>query len=99
MHLCGRGKHQAAKLFNMFPKKGTIAAGSDADIVIYDPNYRGTISAATHLMATDYSAFEGWAIEGRPSEVFVRGKLQVQDGAFVGELGHGKFIKRPLGRS
>lgn len=85
---------QAAKLFGLFPRKGTIAVGSDADIVIYDPDYRGTISAKTHLMATDYSAFEGWELEGRPSHVFVRGKLQAQDGKFVGNLGHGQFLAR-----
>lgn len=90
---------QAAKMFNLFPRKGTIAVGSDADIVIYDPEYRGTISASTHAMATDYSAFEGWPLLGRPSTVFVRGKLQVQDGHFVGTMGHGQLLKRPLGRS
>jgi len=85
---------QAAKLFGLFPRKGTVAVGSDADIVIYDPDYRGTISAKTHLMATDYSAFEGWELEGRPSHVFVRGKLQAHLGKFVGNLGHGQFLAR-----
>ncbi len=85
---------QAAKIFGLFPRKGTVAVGSDADIVIYDPEYRGTISAKTHLMATDYSAFEGWSLEGRPSYVFVRGKLQARDGKFVGELGYGQFLAR-----
>jgi dihydropyrimidinase len=85
---------QAAKIFGLFPKKGTIAVGSDADIVIYDPDYRGSISAKTHSMATDYSAFEGWPIEGRPEYVFVRGKLQSQDGKFIGEMGYGKFLAR-----
>ena len=81
---------QAAKLFGLFPRKGTIAVGSDADLVIYDPHYRGTISAATHLMDTDYSAFEGWELKGRPSVVTVRGKVMARDGEFVGELGHGQ---------
>jgi dihydropyrimidinase len=85
---------QAAKIFGLFPRKGTIAVGADADVVIYDPEYRGTISANTHLMATDYSAFEGWALEGRPSYVFVRGKLQAHDGKFIGQLGHGQFLAR-----
>ncbi len=85
---------QAAKIFGLFPRKGTIAVGSDADVVIYDPEYRGTISAKTHLMATDYSAFEGWELEGRPSHVFVRGQLQACDGKFVGHLGHGQFLAR-----
>lgn len=89
---------QAAKRFGLFPKKGTIAVGADADLVVYDPDYRGTISAETHLMATDYSAFEGWKIEGRPSMVTVRGKVQARDGEFVGELGHGQFLKRKVAR-
>lgn len=90
---------QAAKLFGLFPRKGTIAVGSDADIVIYDPSYRGTISVKTHSMATDYSAFEGWPIEGKPMHVWVRGKRQVEDGKFVGELGHGQFLRRQIDTS
>jgi len=88
------GSTQAAKLFGLFPRKGTIAIGSDADIVIYDPNHPHHISASTHAMATDYSAFEGWPLEGRSDTVLVRGKIQVQDGRFVGTLGHGKFLHR-----
>lgn len=85
----------AAKLFGLFPRKGTIALGSDADLVVYDPTYRGKISAATHHMATDYNPYEGWDIEGRANLVTVRGKVQVRDGEFVGEVGHGEFLKRP----
>lgn len=85
---------QAAKIFGLFPTKGTIAVGSDADIVIYDPSYRGTISAKTHSMATDYNAFEGWPLEGRPDTVLVRGLLQAQGSRFVGKMGHGKFLAR-----
>jgi dihydropyrimidinase len=85
---------QAAKLFGMFPRKGTIAVGSDADLVVYDPAYRGTISARTHHLNLDYSAFEGWEIKGRPSTVTVRGEVAVQDGTFVGAVGRGKFVKR-----
>lgn len=85
---------RAAKLFGLFPRKGTIAIGSDADIVIYDPNHPSHISAATHAMATDYSAFEGWPLEGRSDTVLVRGKIQVKDGQFVGTLGHGQFLRR-----
>ena len=85
---------QAAKLFGLFPRKGTIALGSDADLVVYDPDYRGKISQNTQQMNVDYSAFEGWEVEGRPSVVTVRGSVMVQDGKFVGELGHGKFLKR-----
>jgi dihydropyrimidinase len=89
------GSTKAAKLFGLFPRKGTIAVGSDADIVIYDPNYRGKISSSTHQMATDYSAFEGWPVEGRADIVTVRGKVQVRDGNFAGALGHGQFLARP----
>jgi dihydropyrimidinase len=85
---------QAAKLFGLFPRKGTIALGSDADLVVYDPEYRGKISQKTQQMNVDYSAFEGWELEGRPSVVTVRGKVQVRDGKFVGQLGHGKFLQR-----
>ena len=85
---------QAAKLFGLFPRKGTIALGSDADLVVYDPNYRGKISQKTQQMNVDYSAFEGWSLDGRPSVVTVRGEVQVRDGKFVGQLGHGKFLGR-----
>jgi dihydropyrimidinase len=85
---------QAARLFGLFPRKGTIALGSDADLVVYDTEYRGVISQKTQQMNVDYSAFEGWPIEGRPSLVTVRGRVQVRDGKFVGPVGHGKFLKR-----
>lgn len=85
---------QAAKLFGLFPRKGTIALGSDADLVVYDPMYRGKISAAKQYMATDYNPYEGWPIEGRPSLVTVRGEVQVRDGQFVGKDGFGEFLKR-----
>jgi dihydropyrimidinase len=85
---------QAAKQFGLFPRKGTIAVGSDADLVVFDPDYRGTISAATQTMAVDYSAFEGWKIEGRPSVVTMRGEVAVRDGQFVGTLGRGQYLRR-----
>ena len=85
---------QAAKLFGLFPRKGTIAVGSDADLVIYDPSYRSVISAAKQHTNCDYSGFEGMEIEGRPAVVTVRGKVQVIDGVFVGERGRGKLLKR-----
>jgi dihydropyrimidinase len=83
-----------AKLFGLFPRKGSIAVGADADLVIYDTAYRGTISAATQHTNNDYNGFEGYAIEGRPSVVTVRGKVQVRDGQFVGDPGRGKMLKR-----
>lgn len=85
---------RAAKLFGLFPRKGTIAVGSDADLVIYDTNYRGAVSVKTQHTNNDYNAFEGMEIEGRPSVVTVRGKVQVRDGKFVGERGRGKMLKR-----
>jgi dihydropyrimidinase len=85
---------QAAKYFGLFPKKGTLQPGSDADIVVFDPSYRGIISAKTHHMAVDYSAFEGWPVEGRPSLVTVRGEVMAKDGVFVGKKGHGRFLQR-----
>ena len=85
---------QAAKLFGLFPRKGTIAVGSDADIVVYDTAYRGTISAKTQHTNNDYNGFEGFAIEGGPAVVTVRGKVQARDGAFVGEEGRGAMLRR-----
>lgn len=85
---------RAAKLFGLFPRKGTIAVGSDADLVIYDTSYRGVLSAATQHSNCNYNGFEGMTMEGRPSVVTVRGKVQVRDGAFVGERGIGRMLKR-----
>jgi dihydropyrimidinase len=85
---------QVAKTFDLFPRKGTIQPGADADLVVYDPDYRGSISAKTQNMNVDYSAFEGWKIEGRPSVVTVRGQVAVRDGKFTGTPGHGKFLQR-----
>jgi dihydropyrimidinase len=85
---------RAAKLFGLFPRKGTIAVGSDADLVIYDPAYRGILSAVTQYSNCDYNGFEGMEIEGRPSLVTVRGRVQVRDGKFVGERGRGRLLKR-----
>jgi dihydropyrimidinase len=85
---------QAAKLFGLFPRKGSIAVGSDADLVVYDTEYRGTISASTQHTNNDYNGFEGFAIEGQPSVVTVRGKVQVRDGVFVGEAGRGVMLRR-----
>ncbi len=83
-----------ARMFGMYPKKGTIAVGSDADIVIYDPNRRHVISAATHHMDVDYSCFEGREVRGGSDLVMSRGTILVKDGAWVGPKGHGQFIRR-----
>ena len=85
---------QAAKLFGLFPRKGTIQPGSDADLVVYDPNYRGTLSVKTQTMNVDYNPFEGLPIEGRPSVVTLRGQVAVRDGKFVGQTGRGQFLQR-----
>jgi dihydropyrimidinase len=84
----------AAKIFGLFPRKGSIQLGADADLVVYDPSYTGTISAKTQLMNVDYSAFEGWKIEGRPSAVTVRGEVAVRHGKFVGTIGRGQMLRR-----
>jgi dihydropyrimidinase len=83
-----------AKLFGLFPRKGNIAVGADADLVVYDPDYRGTVSARTQHTNNDYNGFEGFPIEGRPLHVTVRGKIQVRDGLFVGDPGYGRMIRR-----
>ena len=84
----------AAKIFGLFPRKGAIQPGADADLVVYDPAYRGTISARTQATNLDYSAFEDWPIEGRPSVVTVRGEIAARDGQFVGTPGRGQFLAR-----
>ena len=83
-----------AKLFGMYPQKGAIAVGSDADLVVYDPNRRRTISAASHHMDVDYSCYEGRAVQGASDVVLSRGSVIVRDGQFTGRKGHGRFIKR-----
>jgi len=85
---------RAARLFDLFPRKGTIAVGSDADIVVYDPSYRGKISAETHKVNNDYSGFEGFEIDGRPSVVTVRGQVAIRDGEFVGDTSRGQLLRR-----
>jgi len=84
----------SAKMFGMFPRKGTIAVGSDADIVIFDPNHERTISAKTHHMNCDYSLFEGWKIKGKPETVLSRGKVIIEKDQYIGKPGEGQFLKR-----
>ncbi|HEY0442747.1 MAG TPA: dihydropyrimidinase [Candidatus Limnocylindrales bacterium] len=83
-----------AKLFGMYPAKGAIAVGSDADIVIYDPRRKRRISARTHHMDVDYSCYEGREVQGASDVVMSRGMVIVRDGAFTGRKGHGRFVKR-----
>jgi dihydropyrimidinase len=83
-----------AKLFGLYPRKGTIAVGSEADLVIFDPNREETISAATHHMRVDYSMFEGIRIKGMPQQVLVGGRMVIDQGRFLGRAGQGRFLKR-----
>ncbi|MDP9482560.1 MAG: dihydropyrimidinase [Chloroflexota bacterium] len=83
-----------ARMFGMYPRKGSVTVGADADLVIYDPNAKRTISASTHHMAVDYSCYEGRIVQGRSDLVLSRGSVIVRDGEFTGRKGHGRFIKR-----
>ena len=83
-----------ARMFGLYPRKGVIAAGSDADIVIYDPHARQTLSAATHHMNVDYSAYEGIEITGRVVTTLSRGRAVIEDGEYRGTAGHGSFLAR-----
>jgi dihydropyrimidinase len=83
-----------AKLFGLYPRKGTIAVGSDADLVIFDPNEEQVISAKTHHMRVDYSMFEGIQIKGVPKTVLSRGRPVIDAGQFVGRPGNGQFLRR-----
>ncbi len=84
----------AAKMFGLFPRKGTIAVGSDADIVIFDTEKSQTIRAATHHMNVDYSAYEGKTIKGVVETVLSRGRVVIEDGEYKGKAGDGQFLKR-----
>jgi dihydropyrimidinase len=85
-----------ARMFGLYPKKGTIAPGSDADIVVYDPSATQVISASTHHMAVDYSCYEGMQITGRVERVYSRGRAVIEGGAYLGSAGHGRFVPRAL---
>jgi dihydropyrimidinase len=83
-----------AKLFGLYPRKGTIAVGSDADIVLFNPNAEHTISAKTHHMRVDYSMFEGIQVKGMPKVVLSRGHIVIDNGKFTGRPGAGQFLRR-----
>jgi dihydropyrimidinase len=83
-----------AKLFGLYPRKGTVAIGSDADLLVFDPNEEQTISAKTHHMRVDYSMFEGIRVKGVPTVVLLRGRTIIENGKFVGKPGAGEFLKR-----
>lgn len=84
----------AARIFGMYPQKGCIAPGSDADIVIFDPNERHTLSAKTHHMNVDYSAYEGHEVQGKCKTVILRGKVAIDEGKVLIEKGYGQYVKR-----
>ncbi len=83
-----------AKIFGMYPKKGCIAVGSDADIVIFDPNEKHKLSVNTHHMNVDYSAYEGWEVKGKCKTVILRGQVAIDNGEVKIEKGYGQFVKR-----
>ena len=84
----------AAKIFGMFPKKGCIAVGSDADIIIFDANEEHTVSSKTHHMNVDYSAYEGWKVKGKTKTTILRGNVAVDNGEVKIKKGYGQFVKR-----
>jgi dihydropyrimidinase len=83
-----------ARIFGMYPKKGTIAAGSDADLVLWDPHAEHLISAKTHAMRVDYSMFEGFRVRGNARRVYSRGELVVENGRYVSKIGRGRYLRR-----
>jgi dihydropyrimidinase len=83
-----------AKIFGMFPRKGTIGIGSDADLVIFDPGENHRLSAKTHHMNVDYSGYEGWEVQGKVKTVLLRGEIAIENNECKLEKGYGKFIRR-----
>ena len=86
--------HDPAKLFGLYPRKGTIAPGSDADLVIFDPSKRKTITVANQRSKTDYNLYEGTEVSGDVDTVLVRGTVVVDDGELKVEPGFGEFVER-----
>ncbi len=84
----------AAKIFGMFPQKGTIGVGADADILLLDPKEKHTVSFKTHHMNTNYSGYEGWELTGKIKTVLLRGQVAIDKGDCLVEKGYGKFVKR-----
>jgi dihydropyrimidinase len=83
-----------AKYFGLYPRKGTVAVGSDADIVVFDPERKVTISAATHHSRSDYNIFEGTEVTGAPEFVLLRGRVLVEGDELVAQAGVGEFVRR-----
>jgi dihydropyrimidinase len=93
-HLVRLASTNPAKIFGMYPKKGEIAVGSDADLIVFDPEKNLTLRAKDLQTNCDWSPFEGWKLKGYPHTTISRGKIVVADGNFVGERGYGQFLKR-----
>lgn len=83
-----------ARRFGLAPRKGELAPGADGDVVVFDPAAERTISAATHVSASDYDCYEGWTVRGAPRTVLARGEVVVRDGAVVSRPGRGRYLKR-----
>jgi dihydropyrimidinase len=83
-----------AKLFGLYPRKGTLTVGSDADVVVFDPEKQVTISASTHHSKTDYNLYEGTQVTGSPEVVLLRGNVLVENDALVASPGIGQFVRR-----
>ena len=83
-------------MFGLYPKKGVLAPGSDADIVVYDPNAKTRISVETHHMNMDHSAYEGTVIDGKVDTVVSRGVVVIESDQYVGRKGHGRYLRRGL---
>ena len=87
-----------ARMFGLAGRKGVVAPGADADLVVYDPGKRHTISAQTHHMDVDYSCYEGREVTGASEVVLSRGQVIVEDGQYLGKAGDGRFLKRSVAR-
>jgi dihydropyrimidinase len=92
------GSTNPARIFGLYPRKGTIAVGADADLVVYDPTATGTRSARTHHSRCDRSIFEGFKVKGKPTVVIANGRVQYADGRLKVERGAGRFVKREVTR-
>ena len=87
-----------ARMFGLAGRKGVIAPGADADIVVYDPERRHVLSAATHHMNVDYSCYEGREVQGGSDVVLSRGKVIIEDGSYTGSRGDGRYLSRAVAR-
>jgi len=86
-----------ARIFGLYPKKGCLKPGSDADIAIWDPEMRVNYGVGTAKHRTDYNLYEGWQLTGFPRQVFLRGEWIVRDGEWRGRAGMGQFLRRQRG--